>query len=107
MAFTIYEVPLSPQSQVFSIALNGVTYNLTLMWRTAPAPGNWVLDIADSANNPLIQGIPLVTGCDLLGQYEYLGIGGGLWVSTDGDPSAIPTYSNLGTLSHLYFVVSA
>lgn len=68
--------------------------------------GGWVLDIADSANNPLVQGIPLVTGCDLLQQFGHLGIGGALWVLTDGDPMAVPTYHNLGSLSHLYFVTT-
>lgn len=107
MAVNAYEIPLSPQAQTFSIPLNAVTYNLTLMWRSKDGIGGWVLDIADASNNPLVTGIPLVTGCDLLGQYAYLGFGGGLWVLTDGSPTAVPTYSNLGSLSHLYFVVTS
>lgn len=106
MSMTAYEIPLAPQAQTFSILLNGANYALTLMWRSVDALGGWVLDIADAYNNPLVQGIPLVTGCDLLGQYQYLGFGGGLWVLTDGDSTAIPTYSNIGSLSHLYFVVT-
>lgn len=106
MTLNAYEVPLSPQSQTFSISLNGSSYNLTLAWRSKDGLGGWVLELADAANNPLVQGIPLVTGCDLLGQYAYLGIGGGLWVLTDGNSLTIPTYSNLGSLSHLYFVTS-
>lgn len=98
-----YEIPLSAQAQSFSISLAGVTYNLMLMWRQVDGFGGWVLDIADQSKTPILQGIPLVTGCDLLGQYGYLGFGGGLWVLTDGNSTAVPTYSNLGASSHLYF----
>ena len=62
------------------------------------------MDIGDVNGNPLVSGIALVTGADLLGQYAYLGIGGQLIVMTDGDPSAIPTFTNLGIESHLYYV---
>jgi hypothetical protein len=106
MALTAYEIPLSAQAQSFSVSLAGVTYNFTLVWRSYPEPGNWALDIADASSNPLIQGIPLVTGVDLLAQYAHVGIGGELWALTDGAPGAVPTYSNLGSLSHLYFVVN-
>lgn len=105
MALTAYEIPLTPQAQSFNIQLNQVSYTFTLMWREVDNIGGWVLDIADASGNPLVQGIPLVTGCDLLKQYGYLGIGGGLWVLTDGDPDAVPTFQNLGLQSHLYFVI--
>jgi hypothetical protein len=52
----------------------------------------------------LVSGIPLVTGVDLLAPYAYLGFGGELLVATDGNTAAVPTYANLGTGSHLYFV---
>jgi hypothetical protein len=42
------------------------------------------------------QGVPLVTGVDLLAQYAYLGFIGSLVVQTDHDPDATPTYENLG-----------
>lgn len=102
---TIYEVPLSPSPQTFGITLGGVAYQLTLSWRDAAMSG-WVLDIADQTGGSIISGIPLVTGCDLLGQYGYLGFTGGLTVQTDHDPDAVPTFDNLGDASHLYFVTS-
>ena len=101
---TAYEIPLSGMSQTFSIALAGVTYQLTLQWRNAA--NGWFLDIADSLSNAVVSGIPLVTGLDLLAQYKYLGIGGQLWVMSDGTPANVPTYTNLGTTSHLYFLTS-
>ena len=101
---TYYEVPLTATSQTFSISLVGVKYFLSVIWRDA-VEGGWMLDIMDQNKTPLVCGISLVTGVNLLMQYEYLGIGGGLMVTTDGDPTAVPTYDNLGNTSHLWFVV--
>ena len=100
---TAYEIPLSANPQTLSVNLAGAYYNLTVKWNAQNT--SWVLDIADSNNNPLVQGIALVTGADLLEQYAYLGIGGQLQVQTDSDTFAVPTIDNLGTDSHLYFIV--
>lgn len=68
----------------------------------------WMLDIADTTETPILQGLPLVTGADLLAQYRYLtNIPPGLLgVATDGVPDAVPTYQNLGLTSHVYYVVN-
>jgi Domain of unknown function (DUF6983) len=105
MSNVAYEIPTSPQPQTFSISLNGVSYQLTLTW-CDPA-SCWLLEIDDANGNQIVAGIPLVTGVDLLAQYEHLGIGGQLFAQTDGDPGAPPTFDNLGTTGHLYFVVPA
>lgn len=99
---TIVEIPLSAQSQAFQITLSGKAYRLAVTWRD---PYGWFLDIADTNGLLLLSGMPLVTGVDLLGQYAYLGIPGKLVVVSDGDPTAVPTFDNLGTGSHLYYVV--
>lgn len=100
-----FEIPLTPNPQRFNITLSGVQYRLAVVWRNAEQ-GGWVLDIADVNGNPIIQGIPLVTGANLLGQYEYLGLGGVLWSQTTDNPDAVPTFDNLGVGSHLYWWVS-
>ena len=99
---TVSVIPLIASPQTLSISLNGVLYNLSLAWNTISA--SWTLDIADVNNNDLITGIPLVTGCDLLEQYAYVGIDGSLYVVTSGDPSATPTFLTLGNASNLCFV---
>ncbi len=102
----MFEIPLQAGNQTFQIALGTVSYVLTILWRD---PVGYFLDISDTSGNALAQGIPLVTGVDLLGQYGYLAIGGSvgagtLTVVSDGqDPLASPTYDNLGTGSHLYW----
>lgn len=100
---TAVEIPLTADAQVFTITLNGVAYQLTLMWRSG---AGWVLDIADATGNALVGGIALVTGVDLLGQFAYLGIGGSLAVLTAGDIQQPPDFDGLGTESRLYFVTT-
>lgn len=105
MAQTAYQIPLQAQPQVLQVTLAGVQYQLTVRWNDANQA--WTLDIADVNGNPIISGIPLVTGSDLLSPYAYLGIGGQLIVQTTNDTDAVPTLSNLGTSGNLYFVVTS
>lgn len=97
-----FEIPLSGASTRFQTTILNVVYTLTLQWRNAA--GLWCLDISDANGNPIVNGIPLVTGADLLAQYGYLGFGFQLWVQSDVTPDALPSYENLGTSSHLYVV---
>jgi hypothetical protein len=97
-----YFIPLISQAQKLNIELGGVYYNLRLRYCFTPM-GGWVMDIYDNQNVQLICGIPLVTGCDLLEQYAYVGIAGSLYVATDGNPPVVPTHDNLGDTSHLYW----
>lgn len=102
---TYFEIPLRPsQPQAFTITLAGVTYGMFLQWRDLLAQC-WLLDLLDSNGNTMIAGIPLVTGANLMAQYPDVDIGGQLWVATDGNSDATPTFDNLGVDSHLYFVV--
>lgn len=101
-----FEIPLSPEPQRFTITLSGVDYRLTVQYRKAGGIG-WVLDIADANNAPLVSGIPLVTGIDLLGQYRHLGFAGRLWVQGADDPDNVPTYGDLGIGSHVFWVTDA
>lgn len=98
-----YEVPLSPKAQRLTIALSGITYKLNLFWNNESSC--WIMDIADKDDVPMVSGIPLVTGSDLLAQYRYLGFVGSLIVQTDHDTYAVPTVENLGLEGHLFFAV--
>lgn len=101
-------VPLQPQSQQLQITLGAVPYVMVVQWNV---PNNsWMMDILDQDNNPIVSGVPLITGADLLEQFEYLMIGGvidagELQVQTTSDTFAVPTYFNLGTDGNLYWVV--
>lgn len=100
---TPYEIPLTSKAQNFLIDLASTTYSIYLFWNVAVSC--WMINLNDASGNPIIQGIPLVTGADLLAQYSYMNLGGALIVQTDFATDDIPTLSNLGAESHLYFVV--
>lgn len=101
---TILEIPLSSDGQIFTITLSGTDYTMTVQWRNAISM--WLLDVADASGNPLVSGLPLVTGANLLEQFGYLGFQGGLWVQGADDPDSLPTYDDLGTGSKLYWVTT-
>lgn len=102
MSGTAFEIPLVPRPQQLNVVLSGVTYQLTV--RPNDAAQCWVLDMYDDLGGPVALGMALTTGVDLLSQLQYLGIGGQLWVISDVNPLATPTFVNLGTGSHLLFV---
>ena len=100
---TPYEIPLTPNAQVFNISLGGTEYQLRTYW--CDPSGCWNLDIYDATGTtPQITSIPLVTGVDLLAQYGYMNWGGQLIAQTDGNIYLPPTFDNLGLTGHLYFV---
>ena len=101
---TVYEVPTSPQAQYFQIALAGIVYKLNLYWGLVS--NCWVFDLFDTTGNPILQGIPMVTGVDLLAAFPDLNLGGQLVATTDTDPTAPPTFTNLGSTGHLLFVTT-
>ena len=102
---TVYTIPFTSPPQIFTITLGGTLYTMTVQYRNN-ALGGWVIDIADQSNNPIVSGIPLVTGVNLLAQYAYLQIGGGggIYVQTATDPDAVPTFGNLGNGAYVYWV---
>jgi hypothetical protein len=102
---TPYIIPLIPAPQTLSVTLGGNQYNLRVLWNNAASC--WVLDIYDASNNPVVLGIAVVTGVDLLRQFGYLNFGGQLIAQTDFDTLAVPTADNLGTNGNLYFVVAS
>jgi hypothetical protein len=102
---SIFAIPLKTGTpQKLSVQLGGVSYQLTLMYRNDPYGGGWVLDIADAMGNALLQGVPLVTGADLLAQYHHLGFKGALFVQTISNPDAVPTFANLGGDGQIFWV---
>jgi hypothetical protein len=101
---TYYEIPLSAQPQAFQIPLAGTTYSFTVWWNVVNA--SWMIDIEDASGNPLLTGIPMVTGADLLEQYGYMGFQFALVAQTDNSPDTVPAFDNLGTTAHLYAITA-
>lgn len=69
---------------------------------------SWNCDFWDEAGlMPIILGVPLVTGSDLLDQFGHLDIGAYailtvMTVGPDLSPDAVPSFDNLGDEGHLY-----
>ena len=100
---TIYAIiPTRPGvQQRFNVSLGGKSYIFQLVFRI----DTWFLDVLDVNANPLICGIPLVTGADLLAQYPEFQFGGRLEVGTVGNsPDQTPTFTGLGVQSQLYWI---
>ncbi|WP_346827781.1 phage baseplate plug family protein [Serratia inhibens] len=97
----IQEIPLTPTNQQFAITLGDQQLNMRIMWRDE---AGWLLDLMDGAGAELVNSIPLVPGSNLLEQYSYLGITGALAVLVDNNEPELPTKTNLGIGSHLYYV---
>jgi hypothetical protein len=99
---TTYKIPIQPGGpQAFTVDVFGVALNLRFSYQDAP-DGGWIIDISDVDGNPLVLGQPLVTGQDLLEQYPDLGIPAVMWVATEGNPDAVPTFESLGVTAQLY-----
>lgn len=96
-----FSIPALPTPQSFGISLGGLDLNMNLAFKGA---AGWVMDVANNVGDTLLSGVPLVTGGNLLEQFEHLGIPGGLWVQTKNAPDAVPTFDNLGVESFLFYV---
>jgi hypothetical protein len=101
---TAYEIPLSSEPQTFNIPIDGTTYGFTIRWNVPNA--TWMIDISDASGNPILSGIPMVTGADLLEQFGYLEFGFQLIAQTDNSPDTVPAFDNLGTTAHLYAITA-
>lgn len=93
----IYEIPLNNGNQKFSTRLSGKQYKLQLIYRV----DTWFLDIFDNADNPLIAGLPLLMGDNLLIQHQHI-ISGSLYVLNTNEDE-IQRFTDLGTTIKLFW----
>lgn len=93
----IQEIPLTADNQKFSINIAGTTYRISIIWRDL----YWIMDLQNDRAEPVISGIPLVTGADLLAQYAHMNLGFKLVMVCDDSAQDYPTKSDLGGRSHL------
>ena len=68
----------------FTCALNGTSYRFDVQWNERTAIWLFDLYLADS-DTPLVVGLPILLGGDILGAYRYLGIGGLFAVDMDAN----------------------
>ncbi|WP_241591358.1 phage baseplate plug family protein [Rosenbergiella epipactidis] len=92
---TILTLGLTPDNQQFTTTILSAVYQFKLIWRGS----FWCMDILNAQSSPIILGLPLVTGTDLLGQYQHLGLGFSLFVQNESGET--PQQSDLGNGTQL------
>ncbi|MCP9270143.1 hypothetical protein M5U04_19195 [Xenorhabdus sp. XENO-1] len=97
---SIVEIPLQTENQQFDIQLGGINYRMQLQWGGC---AGWILDIMHPNSEPIVMGIPLVFGVDILEQYRYLGFSGSL-VFYCNNPYKEAAEGDLVNDNRLYFV---
>lgn len=97
------ELLLSPKNQRLTLTYGGTRYVLTFRWLNVEL-GGWVLDIATEDRRPIISGIPLVTGVDLLDPFRHRELGFSLIIASDVDVDIVPSFRTLGRSSRIYLV---
>ncbi|HCW79877.1 MAG TPA: hypothetical protein DG942_02085 [Ruminococcaceae bacterium] len=85
-------------NQTYSLEIPGDNHNITFIitqsWNEQA--GYWTISIYNQESEPLVLGIPLLCGHDLLEQYQYLKIGS-LYLINIGDPTIEnPDANNIG-----------
>lgn len=95
---TLSEIPLTPDNQQFNAVINHKNYRIKILWRESC----WVMDLMDEQKKVIISGIPLITGVNLLAQYNWMDFGFALFVGCDDPMQEMPTKTDLGLTSHLY-----
>lgn len=102
-----YEIPITPlQNQSFSIAFHvNAFYWLRLYWVEAPEAG-WTLDIGYSEIEPLVCGIPVLPGRNLLDDYPELHLALILFIDTPGNQKKPPAFEDMGVLTKLYYALA-
>jgi hypothetical protein len=100
----IYQIPLTNTNQTLQTSLLGVVYTLVVCWNALA--NLWYLDINDVNNNPILNGLPMTAGVNLLKQFGYLGIGGALVAQNVVNPNDPIGYSDLGQTGFLLFLVA-
>lgn len=101
MSYKIIPLTTSPNQKLsVTLPINGqnTTLNLTVRYNTVA--NYWVMTVADRSGNTLIDSLPVITGeypaADILGQYQYLGIGSAIVVNASNSSLDIPSDTSLG-----------
>jgi hypothetical protein len=101
---TFAELPLTTVGpSLFGCSIKGRDFRFRFAYANTEG-GGWYVDIGDGESVPLICGQPLTTGLNLLGQFGYLELGFGLYVSVDGKGDEAPTYEDMGRGLHVKVV---
>lgn len=93
----LYEIPLRSGNQKFNVALGKSIVKFRLIYRI----DQWFLDILDTSEKPLILGILVCSGVDLLEQFKHI-IPYNLY-ATNSNKNEDSGFNDLGSKIKLYY----
>lgn len=89
------------QTITSTLPVNGGNVTLTFEFTWNAPGGYWFMSITDDNNNLLLDAVPVITGkypaANILGPYQYLGIGSAYLVPADSSLPDNPDFNSLGT----------
>lgn len=94
-------IPLSTVPQGFDIVLSGRRVRIVTRYFAAQDAG-WTLDITEPDSTPIVLGVPIVTGDDLLRGYKHL-IAGSMYYVGNADVLTPPAWGTLGADGELIY----
>lgn len=90
-------------SYKFRVALSGSLFTLRLRYNTRMA--RWILDVADSQNNDILVGVPLLINYNLTGRFVIPGLPQGFVFCTDDtNQQTQPTRYAFGVDHSLFYL---
>lgn len=98
----VFKIPCSGFNEIFEITLKQKKYKLRLVYNDISEC--WQMDIYKSNDEPIILNYNIVSGLNILDQYQYLNFKGFFVTYADGNPDLIPTKANFTKDVNLYFV---
>jgi hypothetical protein len=101
MGYKIVPLTNAPnQSLTITLPINDINITLNLTVRYNLIANYWILTVADQAGAVMLDSLPLVSGgypaADILGQYQYLGIGSAFVVNASSSDLDIPSDATFG-----------
>ncbi|MEQ5223665.1 hypothetical protein ABN242_16825 [Providencia alcalifaciens] len=93
------EITLTSNNQEFDIQLNKVNYRFKVTYMEF---FGWMLDIKTAQGEDILTGVPLVSGVDILQQYQYMGFNGSLFFVCEDMEDEL-SYEQFGVGNKLYF----
>jgi hypothetical protein len=107
-------IPLSTapnQTLIASLSIDGGTIDLQLGLHYNEIAGWWVMTVSDSQGDVILDSIPFITGSipagNILGQYEYLEIGGAVIINASQAANDYPNNTQLGVDFYLLWIDNA
>jgi hypothetical protein len=103
MSVQVIPLTASPnQSLIVHVSINGQSLDLYLYLHYNEIAGYWVMTVRLSPSaDPILDSVPFITGQEpagnILGQFDYLGIGGMTIINTSQGTNDYPDNSQLGT----------